>query len=515
MRISGLSRYGFGVSLRRGVWTVLTAVLLLFVAAVVLVTVEVVALRNASGKVRNKYDPALLNSQNLLAGYINQETGERGYLITGQESFLVPFTQGQDTITRASARLHTLSAGQPALLGLLEQGSSAGDAWHQAVQPELAARQSGDAAATTQLVLDGRSKAAFDTLRTQLATLQSAIQARRTSAQTAQSRNTETLVVALIVAASAALAAVLVLVVAARNWVLRPIAGLGGALSRVQTGSLDSPVTVDGPSEFRALAGDADAMRLRLIDQIDAASRATEGLAQRAPVVLDIRAALQASPEPDAGLDLYGVVATAEGEIAGDWWDLVTLGPGRQVLIVADVSGHGASAGLLATRLKSVILAGLSLGAAPQDVFRTAATHVFGTQREKFATVVLVEFDLGQGLLHWTNAGHPAPFVITPSAVVRRLEPTGPLVHPIADTWMTETLPFAPGDLLIAYSDGLTEARDGAAGEFGSSRIRQAVPGGASAEQAVTSVLAALAEHSESSRQLDDVTLVAIRRLPA
>jgi len=495
------------------VWTILTVVLLLFVAVAVLVAIEVIALRSATGKVRNKYDPAALNSQSLLAGYINQETGERGYLITGEQNFLAPYATGQATIDRATVRLRTLFAGEPALDDLLRQVSSAGDAWHNAVQPELNARKGGDEAAATGLVLDGTSKTAFDDLRTRLASLQTEVGVRRTRAQDSQSRDAETLVIALIVAAGTATLAVVALVIASRRWVLQPIARLGEALHHVQAGSLDSPLVVEGPAEFQALASDADAMRRRLVGQIEAVSRATEGLAQRAPVVLDIRSALQASGTPDPALDLYGIVATAEGEIAGDWWDIVSVGPGKQVVIIADVSGHGASAGLMATQLKSVILAGLSLNASAPDIFHTAADRIFAGHPDKFATVVVMTIDLGQGTVSWTNAGHPGPLLVSSTGDVRSLGATGPLVHPIAESWTTETAPFEVGDLLLAFSDGLTEARDADADEFGTERLLAAVDNGASAEQTVNEILAVLAEHAPSRRQVDDVTLVAVRRL--
>jgi CHASE3 domain sensor protein len=492
---------------------ILTLVLLLFVAATVLVSIEVSALRSASAKVRNKYDPALLNSQSLLASYVNQETGERGYLITGEMSFLEPYTSGEATLTRAIGRLTTLLEGEPHLQELFRDAIAAGDDWHRSVQPELAARRANDEQRADQLVLAGTSKATFDTLRTRLSTLQTAVSSRRTRALDTQSRDTETLIIALIVAASTALAAVLVLVLASRRWVLRPIAGLGTALHDVHAGSLDSPVAVVGPSEFRALAGDADAMRQRLVQEIEVASRATEGLAQQAPVVLDIRAALAADGVPMPGLDLFGVVATAEGELAGDWWELVTIGPARQILIIADVSGHGAPAGLLAVRLKSVVLAALSLGTPPQEVIRTAATQVFAACPDKFATLALLDIDLAEGTVAWTNAGHPGPLLITADGSIRTLDATGSLVNPIADAWTTESAPFRPGDLLVAYSDGLSEARDGDSTEFGLARIADAIAADAGAEQVVTGVLAALAGHSDTRRQLDDVTLVAVRRV--
>ncbi len=499
--------------MRRGVWLVFTTVLLLFLGASVLVAAEVVALRSATDKVRNTYDPALLTTQTLLTGYVNQESGERGYLITGQPSFLAPYTQGQTTIMHAQVRLTTLIHGDPMLTSLLGATTVAATAWYAALTPELDARQSGNAALATQLVDGGASKTAFDTLRGKLADLQTAVQLRRSRAEHAQSRDAETLLVALIIAAATAMLAVVVLLIATRRWVLAPIAGLGTALARVQTGSLDSPITVDGPVEFQALAGDADAMRSRLIEEIDAASRATEGLAQRAPVVLDIQAALHDSARPEPGLDLFGVVATAEGEIAGDWWDLVTLGPGRQVLILADVSGHGASAGLLATQLKSVILTALALGASAPDVFRTAAQEVFEPQGEKFATAVLVSLDIGAGRISWANAGHPPPLLIRVDGETRTLGATGPIVHPIAAGWTVKSADFGPGDRLVAYSDGLTEARDASGAEFGVEGLLAGIDPGTDAEQTVMAVLAHLAQHSESRRQVDDVTLVVARRL--
>jgi len=499
--------------LRRGVWAVLSVVLLLFAAAAVLVAVEVAAVRSATGKLRDKYDPAALNTQSLLAGYINQETGERGYLITGEQSFLEPYTSGATTIAGATQRLTELFDGEPLLRELLQKVTTAGSVWRQAVTPEVNARKAGDVDTSTRLVLSGASKTAFDDLRARLNDLQSEVANRRANAQNAQGRDAETLVIALIVAAGTATVAVVGLAVASRRWVVRPIERLGAALHHVQAGSLHSPLVLDGPAELRALAGDADAMRQRLVEQIESASRAREGLAQGAPVVLDIRRALQAAGTPDAALDLRAVVATAEGEIAGDWWDIATLGPDRQVVIIADVSGHGAAAGLLATQLKSAVLTSLALHAGAPDVLRAAADHVFAGQPDKFATLAMLDIDLGAGTVSWTSAGHPPPLLIEHTGEVHWLDATGPLVHPIATSWTTRVRSFRPGDLLVIYSDGLTEARDATGAEFGAHGLRAAIRDGSTAEQTASSILDALAEHTQSRRQLDDVTLVVVRRV--
>ncbi len=199
--------------------------------------------------------------------------------------------------------------------------------------------------------------------------------------------------------------------------------------------------------------------------------------------------------------------------VGGDYFDVIDLGPGRTAFLIADVSGKGLGAALLTCMLQGA-LSGMTIGQAPADVFahvnRFLCAH---SQLERYATVFFGILDTA-GHLEFINAGHPSPLLVrggqAEAAFPAECYPVGLL--PDA-TFQSHSLILRPGDTLVLFSDGVTEAMDPEEKEFGISRLKEALKGqaNASVEELQSAILAAIEEFTRGARQADDVTLLLVR----
>ncbi|MCK9925973.1 serine/threonine-protein phosphatase [Frankia sp. Mgl5] len=202
------------------------------------------------------------------------------------------------------------------------------------------------------------------------------------------------------------------------------------------------------------------------------------------------------------------------GAMCGDWIDVVRLEDGRLAVSIGDAAGHGDRAAALALVLRRLLRDRLLGGADPGQALGGALAEVaeLGDMGEMYATA-FVAVAAADGTVTYANAGHPAPIVLRsrgprdrgrtgtdPGEVGRSLGPTGPLLSDLfagAAIWSNRTLRLAPGESLVLYTDGLTEARNLAGVEFGSDRLAAAgwrstegrVPGRGRRPSAVSGVL--------------------------
>jgi serine phosphatase RsbU (regulator of sigma subunit) len=316
---------------------------------------------------------------------------------------------------------------------------------------------------------------------------------------------------------------VLVLLVASayvllRRWVLDPLDDLRHQLRDVaREGQREQVIVPTGPPELRAVGADAESMRRALLAETDAARAADEGLTQEGPVVAAIRADLATDPDPVApGLQVHGEVRAAHGVLAGDWWGVLPLEDDRTALLLLDVAGHGELAGLVLQRLRSVLAVALRSGFDPGTALARGATSFTDAADGRFATALVAVVDPAAATVSWANAGHPAGWVLPDGDPARRarLAPTGPLLSALGGAWTTGTTAFDADDLLLAWSDGLVETRD-ADLELSDDDLAAVVARAGTREprELVGHVLAALRERAPEWRR-DDITLVAVRRLP-
>ncbi len=360
--------------------------------------------------------------------------------------------------------------------------------------------------------------AAYVDVATSTRAVQDATLAERDAAIEGLAGVARRMALALLVAGGVLLLLVAGAYVLLRRWVLHPLDDLRHQLRGVAgAGRREQVIVPTGPPELRAVGADAEAMRRALLVETDAARAADEGLTQESPVVAAIRADLATDPDPvAAGLEVHGEVRAAHGVLAGDWWGVLPLVDGRTALLLLDVAGHGELAGLVLHRLRAVMSVALRSGFDPGTVLTRGATSFTDSVDGRFATGLVALVDPSAGTLAWANAGHPAGWVLPDGDVDRRtsLVPTGPLLSTLGGAWATETVGFGAHDLLIAWSDGLVESRD-ADLEMSDDDLAHVVALANTHEprELVSRVLAELRERAPDWRR-DDVTLVAVRRLP-
>ena len=214
--------------------------------------------------------------------------------------------------------------------------------------------------------------------------------------------------------------------------------------------------------------------------------------------------------------------------VAGDFYDAFPLRGGeRTALVVGDVCDKGVGAALFMAVFRSllrVVTAETFAAAMPdsadgRQVARSlrvlsdynARTH---SRANMFATLFFGVLDGASGRMSYVNAGHDAPALLRGGEVLRRLAPTGPAVGLLPGLeWGFETVELEPGDTLLAFTDGVTDARAPDGSMFGEDRLFATAAGGAAPAALVDRVETAVRAHIAGAAQFDDITLLSAGRL--
>jgi len=260
----------------RAVVAVLVGLLL---AISVVTVVDRMRVAGAQSELRDRLIPAQAAADQLAEAYVDEETGQRGYLLTGHPVFLQPYRSGRTHAAALHAYLATLLTEDPQVRRLLAQVIKAEARWRtQAAEPEIAARQRGPIPAAAMLPLAENGRRLFDALRVQLARLQ----ARTTALTTSQlDRISAAQLVANVVTAVAVVLALLVAglsLVLLRRYVDRPLDRLVAQVRAVATGAYDHPISTSGPTEVIVLAQAVASMRASIVHNSEALLRARHEL---------------------------------------------------------------------------------------------------------------------------------------------------------------------------------------------------------------------------------------------
>jgi phosphoserine phosphatase RsbU/P len=213
-----------------------------------------------------------------------------------------------------------------------------------------------------------------------------------------------------------------------------------------------------------------------------------------------------------AGLDLAARYVSAT-EVAGDFYDFLPCEGRRAGLLIADVSGHGVPAALVASMLKVATAAEIPYAASPARVLSEMNQIFHGKLRNQFITAFCVHLDLEAGRITWSGAGHPPALLWRhKEGKIEELAPGGPVMGRLHRAVYTEeALPLAPGDRLLLFTDGIPEALSAAGEPFGDERLQALLAAHAaeSAEQIAEALLARVAEWTGRSASFeDDLTFV-------
>lgn len=253
------------------------------------------------------------------------------------------------------------------------------------------------------------------------------------------------------------------------------------------------------------------------------AARVEDRLERHLERELAIARHIQLSLMPGSAPALAGVeVATAyraAREVGGDFYDTYELParPGTLGVAVADVTGKGVTAALMMAFSRAILRSAAYNGSGPSDALRrTNRVLVNDVRTGLFLTALVLELDASSGALRFASAGHEPPLLLRAGASEPIELPSGGAMLGLFDDPEPEELSvdLAPGDLVLAYTDGVTDALDSSGGRFGDARLRELVGRGGelSARDVVDMILGGVHGFAGGEPPADDITLVAIRR---
>ena len=231
-----------------------------------------------SSQIIENIQPARVAAYQLQAALRDQESGVRGYVITGDKRFLDPFYEGRQVEQKASADIRQLEQDRPDLLNDLDEIELASGSWRtNYADPIIEGAQPGGSVVVTP-ALNALGKTEFDRLRRLFDNQnEQLLEARNKGVnELEQIRSWRTAVLSAIVAAF--VVTITLLAVLLRRALVRPLSALAAACRRIAEGHFTESIVASGPKDIRGIAGDVDYMRQRIVDELDASRAATDEL---------------------------------------------------------------------------------------------------------------------------------------------------------------------------------------------------------------------------------------------
>ena len=281
----------------------------------------------------------------------------------------------------------------------------------------------------------------------------------------------------------------------------------------------EEPYTRENKQLLAAVAGQTGLV----LESIELAEKMAERMEAdlRAQQELQIARAVQSKLLPQqspslATLDYAGECIQARA-VGGDYFDFLDLGQGKVAFVLADIAGKGISGALLMANLQASLRSLSSLAERDLPQFLQSVNRLFvrNTETSHYATVFFALYDDAHRSLLYANCGHNPPILLRSSGAVERLNATA-IVLGLFEPWecSVSEIQINPGDVLVIFTDGITEAADVRGEEFGEERLiallRDRQDAGAPA--LLRSILKAVQDFSPGE-QADDLTaIVAICR---
>jgi phosphoserine phosphatase RsbU/P len=323
------------------------------------------------------------------------------------------------------------------------------------------------------------------------------------------------------------------------------VAELYQATEHVNRGDLSHRIQIKGHDQMAALEGSFNSMTGSLANLIDE-QKEKQRLENELSIAYEVQELLFPSEVTDLpSLEVHGVCLPAR-TVSGDYYDFIPLGTDRMVLAVGDISGKGISAALLMATVHAFVRAyslepdmvtmpavlqyqaesqggsrmyyrgdgGLESQLAPAMLMTTLNYQLYrSTPAAKYATMFLGSYDPAARVLRYCNAGHLPPIIVRANGEVFSLDINGTVVGLFAGvTYEESTVVMQPGDIFVAYSDGVTEPEN-EFGEFGEDRLialiqehhRKPLP------RIAEIITSAVVDWIGAAEQPDDVTIVLAR----
>jgi len=322
------------------------------------------------------------------------------------------------------------------------------------------------------------------------------------------------LVLAAIVFMALEIAALATGVVLTRT-ITRAVDDLYQATLHVRRGDFSYRVRVHKRDQLGSLGDSFNEMTSSVSDLI-AEQRKRQRLENEISIAREVQEHLFPRSLPEApGLQLAAICRPAR-TVSGDYYDFIRLSPTRIAIAVADISGKGIFAALLMASLQAALrsMAALDGRGGTAALVERLNDHLFkNTADDRYATFFYAVYDAEASTLTYTNAGHLAPFFVS-DGTVKQLDEGGTVVGLFEDAPYTQgTLKVAPGSVLVAFSDGLTEPENVYGEEFGMQRLKDEILRQRSVppERLAQNLIAAAEQWAGTPEQADDITVVVAR----
>ena len=263
---------------------------------------------------------------------------------------------------------------------------------------------------------------------------------------------------------------------------------------------------------FDEITQGVERRRRQIAEQQEAERRA----AQELEIATEVQARLfpQRLP-PVPGLDYAGMCRQARS-VGGDYYDFLDLGTGRIALVVGDIAGKGMAAALLMANLQANLRSQcVDAVEHPAKVLNSVNRLLYeNTDAHAYATLFFAEFDHGSGRVRYANCGHLPALVLRSSGAIERLDPTSTVLGMFPD-WQCSIAEstLEGGDVLVLYTDGLTEFLISEEEEFGEARLAEALRRHSHlpARDLVAAILNDVNGFT-TCEQCDDITLIVAKR---
>jgi len=314
------------------------------------------------------------------------------------------------------------------------------------------------------------------------------------------------------------------------RYLVRRLTELGRGADLIGADHLDHRIAVEPQDElgdlaesFNEMAAGLDAARSRLRAANDELAGLNKLLSQRIEEELAkvrLAALIQRDLLPKkapriAGYDLAGRSIPAQ-TVGGDYFDFITMGEHEIALCLGDVSGKGLPASLLMANLQAAVRSQVLAAASVTECLRRTNTLLYrSTDPGRFVTAFFCALDHDAHQLRFSSAGHNPPILLRASGEAQMLEVGGLILGIMEDTeYQDAVCRLERDDVLVIYSDGISEAADAEGEEFGEQGIidvlRRERHG--NSETMLDAIVKAALDFSGDQLQMDDMTLIVLKR---
>lgn len=303
------------------------------------------------------------------------------------------------------------------------------------------------------------------------------------------------------------------------QFITRPLKDLHKGATAIGKGDLEYRVTLQTKDEFESLGESFNTMAEELKAMMANLERETAER-ERLSRELEIAHHIQESFLPDRAPAVPGFDLAARSIpalfVGGDFYDFIPIGENRYGLVIADVSGKGVSAALFMALSRTLVRASTADEPSPATAITQANRLIYeDSKTSMFVTLFYAILDANNNTLTYVNAGHNPPvFIRGDDATITLLRADGIALGVIEEIALeTVTIPLTLGDLLVLYTDGVTEAENAAEELYGEERLEALMTEirGRGASEIIDAIIDDIKEYAGEAPQSDDITLLVLK----